>query len=193
MTVQSRLLEGVKKEYLTPKTVKKLSNRVQARLRKIPPPNHRIGEASLNRLEKQIRDVIDTLITVGKSEALTQRLCELERDKDNLRARLQFEQRPPTIVPNVSKIVSEQVETLERIADSPYAIDADRQRTRDALHNLLGTVTIIEERGGVFAQIDLGRIGNPFYQNRDSGVRSPFIAQLAGAIVSPALDGALAQ
>ncbi len=95
---------------------------------------------------------------MGQSDALTDKLRQLEENKADLLIQIAAEKTPPRIVPNIDKIVRERIETLEHLPESPYA-DADvMEKARSALRDLLGNVTVIEEEDGVFARVDLARV-----------------------------------
>ncbi len=156
-TVESNMLEGIKREYLAPSVLKELSKQVQAALRQMKRPDTRRLKANISQLDAQITNVVETLTAVGQSDALTAKLLQLEQDKAELLVRLASEKRPPAIVPNVSKLVRERIETLERLPESPYADAAVMDKARSALRDLLGEVTVVEESDGVFARVDMGR------------------------------------
>ena len=151
------MLEGIKREYLAPSVLKELSKQVQAALRQVKRPDTRRLKADIRQLDDQIKNVVDTLTAVGQSDALTAKLRQLEQDKAELLVRLASEKRPPTIVPNVTKLVRERIETLERLPESPYSDAAVMDNARVALRDLIGEVTVVEEPDGVFARVDMGR------------------------------------
>ena len=155
--VEGRLLEGVKSEYLAPGVIKDIAKKVQAKLRKVKRPDQRVLKAKLGRLNNQITNVVETLTAVGKSEALTSKLRELEAEKDAIAARIISEPAMPRIVPNVQQTIRAQIKTLERLSANPYADETILERTRAALRGLLGVVTVTEQHGDVFADIEMGR------------------------------------
>jgi len=151
------MLEGIKREYLAPSVLKELSKQVQAALRQMKRPDTRRLKANISQLDEQITNVVESLTAVGQSDALTAKLQQLEQDKAELLVQLASEKRPPTIVPDVTKLVRERIETLERLPESPYADAAIMDKARLALRDLLGEVTVVEESDGVFARVDMGR------------------------------------
>lgn len=156
-TVESNMLEGIKREYLAPSVLKELSKQVQAALRQMKRPDTRRLKADISQLNGQITNVVESLTAVGQSDALTVKLRQLERDKAELLMKLSSEKRPPAIVPNVAQIVRERIETLENLPESPYTDANIMDAARVALHGLLGNVTVVEEPDGVFARVDMGR------------------------------------
>ncbi len=151
------MLEGIKREYLAPSVLKELSRQVQAALRKAKQPDTRSLKKAIKQFDEQITNVVESLTAVGQSDALTDKLRQLERDKAELLVQLAAEKRPPTIVPNITQLVRERIETLERLPESPYADVAVMDKARGALRDLLGEVTVVEEPDGVFARVDMGR------------------------------------
>lgn len=156
-TVESKLLEGIKAEFLAPGVIKELSNRVQARLRHIKRPDTAGLKTEMRRINAQIDNVVDSLTAVGRSDALTAKLRQLEADKAAIAAQIVYEPKPPEIVPDVAKRVRELIKSLENIPEHPYRDEPLMDKARIALRGLLGPVTVTEEDGGVFAQIEMGR------------------------------------
>lgn len=152
------MLDGIKREYLAPRVLKELSRQVQAALRKMKQPDTRSLKADIKRIDAQITNVVETLAAVGQSDALTAKLRQLEQDKAERLVRLASEKRPPAIVPNVTKLVRERIETLESLPESPYADAEVMDQARVALSDLLGEVTVVEKPDGVFARVDMGRV-----------------------------------
>ncbi len=155
--VESALLEGVKAELSKPKTVRELSKRVRATLRKLKRPDKGALQAELGRVSTQLERVVDTLATVGQSEALTERLRRLEAERASLRAQLAAEAAPPELVPNVEKHIKGLIAGLEGIPKNPHADSALMEKARASVRMFVGDVKIVEEGGHVYADVEIGR------------------------------------
>jgi hypothetical protein len=70
-------------------------------------------KAQLREIERQISDVVDTIVAVGKSDALTQRLKQLESQRKTLMRRA--EPAVSTMIPRFADRWSEIVSNLERL------------------------------------------------------------------------------
>ncbi|MGH8194920.1 MAG: zinc ribbon domain-containing protein [Woeseiaceae bacterium] len=155
--VESSLLEGIKQEFLAPGVIKELSKRVQSRLREMKQPDKGRLKRDLKLIERQIDNVVESLSTIGTSEALTAKLRQLEADKAALAAQMAVRPAPVQIVPDVAKHVRQVVNSLETLPENPHRDNALMDKARVALRGLLGNVTVIEESAGVFAELQLGR------------------------------------
>lgn len=165
--VESRLLEGIKREYLAPGVLRELTKRVQARLRELKTPDKGKLQRDLRLVERQIENVVESLSSLGMSEALTAKLRQLEADRAALKARIAANPAPPEIVPDVQKHVRSVIEGLERVAvplkggsvpDGYRKVDPETMhRVRTGLRGVLGEVKVIEEPSGIFAELDVGR------------------------------------
>lgn len=127
---------------------------MQARLRDIKGPDKGALQAGLERVEKQLEDVVGTLTEVGRSDALTAKLRALEDEKARIRGQLEAEPSPPRIVPNVEKAIRERIKELANLPRDPTADPALMEKARASIKAKLGTMRVVE---GVFAEVDLGR------------------------------------
>ena len=155
--VEQILLEGIKAEYMAPKVIKELAGRVQARLRQVKRPDQKALKSDLNRVDKQIENVIDALADVGRSKALSAKLKQLESERDTLRAELNNRPPPPQIVPNVGKHLRTLIGSLEDIPQHPNRDDALNDKAREAVRALIGNATVVEDNESVYAEIEMGR------------------------------------
>jgi hypothetical protein len=110
-------------------------------------------------LGKNIDDIADTIIAVGKSNSLTERLAGLEKDKARTKeelARASDDNSKVTVMPlDVGRSWRRIVSDLENLAQKPR-IDRDTlDQGRNALQDLLGPIHITEEESGVFAHASL--------------------------------------
>ena len=134
-----------------------MSKRVRARLRDVKRPDIAALKRDMQLIEKQIENVVNTLASIGGSDALTTRLRQLETDKSALMMQLAYKPEPVQIVPDIAKHVRSVVNSLQNLPENPHRDEALMDKARAALHGLLGNVTVIEESEGVFARIDMGR------------------------------------
>ncbi len=173
--VESRLLEGVKEKLLAPSVVKDALRQAQKRLREVKrqkraDPN--VLQDQLATIDRQISDVVDTLVTVGQSGALTAKLAALETQRNELVRHLNASEADsleiPDIIPGFAARWREVVSDLERL-HRRAKIDPDQlEKARNALQDLLGKIVINETPEGVFAEVGLKPIAvdNPGAQER---------------------------
>jgi hypothetical protein len=112
-TTEQTLLAGIKEQLLAPEVVKAATKQVRAEIRK-QGRSKTDNKARIRVLSRQIDDVLETLIAVGKSDALTAKLCDLEKENREL------EKKPRAsvqrLIPNISDHWRELVCNLERLS-----------------------------------------------------------------------------
>ena len=96
-------------------------------------------------IEKQIA-VVETLVAVGKSDALTGRLRELEKQKRALAQKVSSAV-PFRLLPGAADRWRELVANLEPLNPTPDEMEIARQ----LLHDNIREVAITEDASGVFA------------------------------------------
>lgn len=134
--LERRLLGGIKEQLLAPELVKAMAKQIRQRA-KAP---RRDNTAEIKKLDKQIADVVDTLVTVGKSAALTAKLKELEARRDRLANQA-----------TVTPMVAGAEDTWKRIAADledlkDYAEPDQVEKARSIIHKIVGEV-VVEEAG----------------------------------------------
>ena len=162
--IESKLLAGIKEQLLAPSVLAEVKKRAKTRLReiirkKVPVERLRSLQARLRTLDKNINDIADTIIDVGKSNTLTERLAELEKKKAKAQvelARVSDDYSKITVMPlNVGRSWRRIVSDLEHLAQSPEIDRETLDQGRRALHELLGPIRITEDESGVFAYASL--------------------------------------
>ena len=154
---EDRLLAGIKSELSTPKVIKEMARQVRARLRDMDRPDTAALKAELAGIERKIDNVVDTLSTVGRSEALTARLQKLESEKARIVADLSSSERPPRLVPNVERLLRARIDTIEQLPRDSLADAGLAEKARAAVQALIGRVSVVEDGDAVYAEVDFGR------------------------------------
>jgi DNA invertase Pin-like site-specific DNA recombinase len=138
---ERELLRDITAQLLEPKLVERRTRQIQKANRK-----PRTNGSDLKALDKQIADVVDTLVAVGKSDALTAKLRELEKQR---RALLQATAQPARIVPGAADQWHELVSKLEHLHQ--YATPDEMETARLILRESVAEVSIVEDEKGVYA------------------------------------------
>lgn len=142
--VESQLLAGIKAQLSNPKVVKDRTRRIQA-ASQAPATNH---QAELAALERQIADLADTIVAVGKSDGLTAKLRELEKQKRAL-----AHQPPPVAVlmAGAADQWRDLVANLDQIGK--YAQPDELELARTIVHDYIGEVSVVEDVAGVYGLV----------------------------------------
>ena len=98
--------------------------------------------AEIATLDRQIADVIETLVAVGKPEGLTAKLRELEQRKRVLGRQSAV---VPQLVNGAAAQWREIVSNLERLAD--YSTPDELETARTLLADYIGEVSVVERPG----------------------------------------------
>ena len=160
--VESRLLEGVKEKLLAPNMVKKALRQAQKRLRGVKRQKRAdpdVLHGQLETIDRQISDVVDTLVKVGRSDALTAKLADLETQRNEFAEHLNAAKAEvleiPDIIPQFAERWRKVVSDLERLHLQPGIAPEQLEKARNALQDFLGEIVINETPEGVFAEIGL--------------------------------------
>src|SRR5690606_25183361 len=102
-------------------------------------------------VEKQLQNVVETLSEVGRSDALTAKLRQLEQEKVRVKAQLAADA-PVRMVPNVEKVIRDRIKMLEDLPRDPMTDAALTEKARMAVKAVLGNVTVIEDGEHVVAE-----------------------------------------
>jgi site-specific DNA recombinase len=161
---EARLLAGIKADLLAPDTLRAIVKGVQARRREIAQPHSGQYRDELARVDRELGNVVDALAKVGTSAALLARVRALEADRARLVAALHEGGKPPTIVPNVERVVRQRVELLEHMlapvvdTSGRQLDDAVTEKGRAAVRELIGEERVVEDGEDVFAEVSYGRL-----------------------------------
>ena len=143
---ERRLLGGIKDQLLDPKVVKAMGKaiRKQARMPK------RDIKAEIKVLDRQIENVVDSLVTLGSSEALTAKLRNLEEQKEVLASYV-----PVTtdLIVGATEKWCEIASNLENLCD--YANPDEVTAARGLIREIIGEIEVKETPDGVFAYTKL--------------------------------------
>jgi hypothetical protein len=102
--------------------------------------------ARISSLRREIGNLVDAIAQVGISDALRARLSAAESE-------LRALQRKPAVEPLPT--VDDVVAAYRRfMLDLAKALDADVQRARSAITDLIGTVTVAETEDGIYAEME---------------------------------------
>lgn len=147
--VDEALVADLRETLLEPSAIAELRDAVRAALREqqadAPAPTGK----RRRELEAEIARVVDAIAAVGHSAALVARLKAAEAERDALDAAAR---RPAvaTLLPDVVKRFEAIVARLREALED----EADRERTREILAELLGRVRLVREPEGDFAELE---------------------------------------
>ena len=142
--VETTLLQGIKAQLLAPKVAKERERQIRLASRKPSGPDPKVELAAI---DKQIADLADTIIAVGKSEVLTAKLRELEKQK---RALAQQAPRVPALTTG-APISGALVTNLENLGK--YARPDEMEIARAVIHDYIGEVSVVEDASGVYGLV----------------------------------------
>ena len=149
-TAEQALLAGIKEQLIAPEVVKVATKQVRAEIRK-QGRSKADNKSRIRVVSRQIDDLLETLIEVGKSEALTTKLRSLEKEKGELEKKSVSSIHQ--LVPKISDHWREIVSNLERLGER--AKPDELETARELLRGLIGEVKITEENGHIFGNTAL--------------------------------------
>jgi hypothetical protein len=150
--LRAALLAGIKAKVTAPAYIKSMASAVRAKLRdREQGADKNLLAAELAKVDRELQNAVDALISLGKSAAVLARVRDLEAKKATIEAQLRMIDKPPRIVPNVERMVVARIERLENAA-------RDSERARVEAQDLIGNVRVIEEGKHIIAEIDGGRL-----------------------------------
>ena len=153
--VSSVLLADIKKQLLSPGFAKEMTKRIRAEARKGVGANTPDQSACRHAIDRQIKDLAETICEVGRSDILTAKLKKLEKQKQELTLDI-GSQLPVSIVRGAGAAWREVVENLESL--HKYARPDEVEEAREALKGIIGEVTVVEEGERIVAYPKLGRV-----------------------------------
>ncbi len=144
--VERKLLGGIKEQLLDPKVVAAMSKEI----RKLARTPKRDVKGEIKKLDEQIKNVVDSLVALGSSLALTTKLRNLEEQKEALSS-----QRPVTtdMIAGATEKWCEIASNLENISD--YAKPDEVTAARRLIREIIGEIEVKETTDGVFAYTKL--------------------------------------
>ncbi len=152
---ETELLAGIKATVTSPEYVKAMAAAVRVRVREREQgTDKKLFAAELAKVERELGNAVDALVSLGKSAAVLARVRELETRKAMLESQIRMIDKPARIVPNIERMIVARVEQLEEAARDPE----HGERVRVAAHDLIGSVRVIEEGEHIVAEIDGGRL-----------------------------------
>lgn len=154
-TVEIELLADIKAQLLKPELVKEACAAMRERARQAP--KH---DKELRDIKKQIDNVVESLATVGQSEALTAKLSALEARRAELTA-----YRPAEMLTGAEDAWREVVSGLEGLHKN--AKPDEVERAREDLKKVLGEITVVEDKNRIVAYPKIG--GDPVYMSGSGG------------------------
>jgi hypothetical protein len=143
--VETTLLQGIKAQLSAPKVVKERERPIRLAARRPSGPDPKVELAAI---DKQIADLADTIIAVGRSEVLTAKLRELEKHK---RALAQQAPRVTAVTAGAADQWRELVANLENL--SKYARPDEMEIARAVIHDYIGEVSVVEDASGVYGLV----------------------------------------
>ena len=149
--VEDKLLGGIKEQLLDPKVTKAMAKEIRKQAR----APKRDYKAELSKIDRQIDNVVESLVSVGKSEALTGRLRELESKRAELE--ISAAAKPVPIQAGAADKWAEVVGDLENLRNRATA--GEIETARGLLREIIGEVSITEKPDGIFAYTRLNATG----------------------------------
>jgi site-specific DNA recombinase len=117
---ETELLAGIKATVTSPAYIKAMAADVRSKLREREQGTDKEMLAEeLAKVERELGNAVDALVSLGKSAAVLARVRELEARKAALEAQMRIIDRPPQIVPNVERMIVARIERLEEAARDP--------------------------------------------------------------------------
>lgn len=150
-SADTRLLAYLREDLLTPSSLAELQAAIRTVTARISREEGQPTDAARRRLdaiEVEIRRLVDAIISVGHSDAITARLRAAEAEKAQLASQLAAT--APQISPEelsagaIARYKRMMVDLQARLESL-----ADRERTREMLKAMLGQVTLIHDAEGV--------------------------------------------
>jgi hypothetical protein len=139
---ESALLSGIKAQLLDPDVVRDMSAEIR---RRASAPKRDLKKERLE-LDTKIQNAVDTLVELGRSDALTARLRDLEAKRDRL---AELTESPARLVTGADEKWREIVSNLENLKD--YALPDEVHSARELIREIIGEVVVREEPDGTYA------------------------------------------
>lgn len=152
---ETNLLAGIKSKVTAPAYVRYITAGVRAKLRQREQgDDKKLLVAELAKVDRELGNAVDALVTLGKSAAVLARIRDLEARKATLDLQMRTVDKPAQLVPNIERMVVARIERLEEAARDP----AHGERVRVEAQDLIGSVRVSEEGGHIIAEIDGSRL-----------------------------------
>ena len=149
--VEQKLLSGIKEQLLDPKFSRAMAQEIRRRMRS--KPRRGATKADIQKVDRQINDLAETICEVGRSDILTAKLRDLEGQRERLASQLSSSPGATKIVTGAQDKWCEIVSNLENLRN--YATPDEIESARVELREIIGEVLMIEKGAHVFAQTKL--------------------------------------
>jgi hypothetical protein len=117
---ETELLAGIKAKVTAPAYIKAMSAAVRTKLRQREQgADKKLFAAELSKVDRELGNAVDALVSLGKSAAMLARVRTLEGRKATLEAQMRAIDKPPRLLPNIERMVVARVEQLEKAALDP--------------------------------------------------------------------------
>jgi len=140
--VERELLGGIKEQLLNPAVVKAMSREIRKQA-KAPKRDYK---AEIRKFDKQIENIVDSLVAVGSSPALTSKLRVLEEHREELAS---IQPATTELVTGAAEKWVEVASNLENLCD--IAKPDEMATARKLVQEIIGETEIKETTDGVFA------------------------------------------
>ncbi len=144
---EGKLLAGIKSQLLDGKVTRQMAQEIQKRA-KSDSTTRTSAKKQIAEIDRKIQNVVDSLEAVGQSEALSDKLMELEDRKQELAPLLALST-TSIIVPGAADKWREIVNNLENLRE--YAKPDEMETARGLLREIIGEVIVKEEPDGTYA------------------------------------------
>jgi DNA invertase Pin-like site-specific DNA recombinase len=148
-TVDDVLLGAVREELISPAALAELHQAAQAALT-ARRPDEDGRQARQEALRSEIGRLVDAVAQVGLSDALRARLAAAEGELAKLQSETAVSARPALTAAQVVAAYRRQMLQLRAALEG----DADRDRTRALLADMLGPVTLVRDEAGDWAEME---------------------------------------
>lgn len=147
--VENALLGVVREELLSPAALAELHAAVRAALASAAGPTRKTRQAQQEALQREIERLVDAVAQVGISDALRARLAAAEAKLAELRDQVATQPELPSLEQLLANYKRQMVVLREALES-----DADRDRTRALLAQMLGPVVLTRDQVGAWAEIE---------------------------------------
>ncbi len=150
--VEQKLLSGIKEQLLDPEFSKAMAREIRKRGRR-PTPSNSTRKKDIAKLDRQINDLAETICEVGRSDILTEKLRELEGQRERLASQISTPMSASKLVTGAQEKWREIVGNLEDLRH--YATPDEVESARAEIREIVGEVLMIEKGTHVFAKTKL--------------------------------------
>ena len=154
---ETRIIGEIRQMLLSPGAIAELHAEVRRLLKAAAKDLGKGRTDALKRLSEidiEITRVIDTLISIGSSQALSDKLKALELEKARLSKIAEAERTLETAIPDIKDVKGKY---REKLMDLQNALKSDVEKARTMLRDILGEIRIYQDGKSVYAEVESDR------------------------------------